>query len=124
MFIYGLDYRGECGIVLRKTTMTKEREMEILDGAITTLGSDSYLGPWLSQVRGELERDIRSDVFPTVTLAGARLTCERLVAETKVGLELMQKDAERMLADARTKSDCALDGATSALRDALRRLTE
>lgn len=51
--------------------MNKQAELTILDAAIKKLGSDSYLGPWLANIRHEVERDITSDYFPAITLADA-----------------------------------------------------
>ena len=52
--------------------MTKQQEIEVLNKAIAALGPDSYLGPWLAEVRAEVESNIRSDFFPQVTLADSR----------------------------------------------------
>lgn len=43
--------------------MTKTHEIEALDEFIATLGTDSYLGPWLSAQRDAIERDIRADLM-------------------------------------------------------------
>lgn len=51
--------------------MTKAKELEILDQTIEKLGEDSYLGPWLKQVRFEVEQMVRSDYFPTLNLTEA-----------------------------------------------------
>lgn len=48
--------------------MTKQQELEILDAAIKALGQQSYLGPWLSENRDAIERDITSDLQPSPDL--------------------------------------------------------
>ena len=45
---------------------TKSEEIEVLQNAISTLGVDSYLGPWLRGVIGSVEQMIRSDFYPDV----------------------------------------------------------
>lgn len=47
---------------------SKQAEIAILDGAIASLGPDSYLGPWLSDVRGLIEREIQGDILPSVSI--------------------------------------------------------
>ena len=53
------------------TPPTKAQELAILDATIAQLGPFSYLGPWLTQVRAELEGHLRADHFPQITLAYA-----------------------------------------------------
>jgi len=50
------------------TYISKENEIAILDEAISKLGTHSYLGPWLKEVRAELQHCITSDYFPTFTI--------------------------------------------------------
>ncbi len=73
--------------------MTKNQELAILNEAIAKLGPDSYLGPWLTEVRAEVEAAIRSDVFPTVSL---RESC----ATARATIEQAQEDAKRLRAAA------------------------
>jgi hypothetical protein len=46
--------------------VTKTNELTILDRAITELGPQSYLGPWLSSVRHDVIANIRGDLEPTM----------------------------------------------------------
>ena len=78
--------------------MTKKQELEILDKTIAMLGRDSYIGPWLADVRGEVERDIRSDIAPCPTVAQSRSIFGREV------LALNEK-AAKIIADASAKAD-------------------
>ncbi len=41
--------------------MTKSNELQLLDAFIEKLGCESYLGPWLTEYRGQIERGITSD---------------------------------------------------------------
>ena len=63
--------------------MTKDNEIAILREAAKTLGAASYLGPWLSSIIDELERDLRSDFVPVLTLAEARQRAEYITAEAR-----------------------------------------
>jgi len=56
--------------------MTKLQEIEILDRAINELGPDSYLGPWLKEVRGEVQSLISSDHFPRLSVREAAREAE------------------------------------------------
>jgi len=56
---------------MKKHPLMKADEIQIIDHAITQLGTDSYLGPWLTQIRSELIRDLRSDILPTISLEDA-----------------------------------------------------
>src|ERR1043166_933705 len=59
-------------IILTGTMKTKQQEIEILEAAIQQLGPDSYLGPWLQSVAGEVERLVRCDIFPELSLKAAQ----------------------------------------------------
>lgn len=48
--------------------MTKAEEMAVLDAAIKKLGRDSYLGPWLQEIRPGLESDLKNDLPPDAVL--------------------------------------------------------
>lgn len=64
--------------------MTKNQELQILDTAIAALGRDSYLGPWLAEVRAEVVSLISSDILPeSVTIASAVERGNQLIARAK-----------------------------------------
>jgi len=90
--------------------MNKETEISILSKAAADLGTNSYLGPWLKSIISELERDLRSDFIPVITLAEARQQSEYILAaarntaethwnrvrdEADAVLERAEKDATR-----------------------------
>lgn len=85
--------------------MNKQAELTIIDKAIKSLGRDSYLGPWLSSVRDEVERDITSDFLPAITLADAvkagQAKAEQVLAEERAALE----KEKRALAEERAAFD-------------------
>jgi len=104
--------------------MTKQTELEILDETISKLGPSSYLGPWLSEVRAEVKLQIGSDIQPMQTLAETKLLCDRQIAECQDKLRLLTEEAQRSVNVSEAKALNILDNAASALRDALRRLTD
>jgi len=104
--------------------MTKQQELKILDKAIAELGAQSYLGPWLAEVRAEVEREITSDCMPTPTLRETREQCNRLVEQQEQARQTADARAEVRIELAKAKYRNILDQAASSLRDALRRLTE
>jgi len=79
---------------------SKAQEIQILRDAITTLGADTYLGPWLGALVDEVERDIRGDLFPCRTLRDTQAECNlqmettnRLCREHK---ESVRKECEKL----------------------------
>jgi cell division septum initiation protein DivIVA len=84
--------------------MTKAEELTILDSAINKLGADSYLGPWLNEIRNEVEGLIRADLFPHLSLDAAR----KNAAETR---EDARRDAEAIINSAKVKAESIEDHA-------------
>lgn len=78
--------------------MTKQQEVEILSAAIKQLGPDSYLGPWLVEIKAELADLIKTDIFPDITLKDAIDSGNRLIARAKC-------DADDVIAAAQLKAD-------------------
>lgn len=74
--------------------MTKNQELEILDAAISKLGPDTYLGPWLSQIRFELKSLLQSDILPQISLEDAS-------KEARLVLERANLEADRIVKTAR-----------------------
>ena len=104
--------------------MTKQQEIEVLNKAIAALGPDSYLGPWLAEVRAEVESNIRSDFFPQITIAAGQQCAKGFVDAAK-------SDAERIINDAQAKADAIIKDAnrhraniTSAIYAAQRELNK
>lgn len=107
--------------------MTKAQELQILDKAIQQLGPDSYLGPWLTEVRAEVAASITSDIVPVVTLAAARQTAGALLEEaankTLDILNAAQRDAKRIREAAESTAQHDLKTALACVQRAERELS-
>jgi len=82
--------------------MNKENELARIAKAAADLGEDSYLGPWLREIADELERDLRSDILPTISLKDAERQAAGIVAAAKQQaayiLAAAQKESEAQAA--------------------------
>jgi len=102
--------------------MTKQQEIEILDKAIKALGADSYLGPWLTQIRGGIASLIRSDIFPDITLNDAIEQGNRLIARAKSDASDIIAKAEAEAVQIRKDGQRVRDNLMSAIHAANREL--
>lgn len=84
--------------------MDKKTELAVLDVAIAQLGAESYLGPWLSGIRLELEALLRADVLPEITVGGALLQAREIVSKAKL-------EAEAKTAKASTEGQAIISAA-------------
>lgn len=106
------------------TAMTKSQELSILDEAISKLGTGSYLGPWLREVRDEVESMIRSDIFPTeISIVRTNELCLSRIETahkhcTHLGEEA-RKAADRMIAEAKERSSAVRATAKKRLQEAI-----
>ena len=95
--------------------MNKETEISILFKTAHALGEASYLGPWLKSIIGELERDLRSDIIPVITLADARQQAECILAEARNKAEAhytkVVTEAARLRTDDEVKAQRAIETA-------------
>lgn len=78
--------------------MTKQQEIDILEKAIDALGADSYLGPWLTQIRHSIADLIKLDILPDITLNDAIRSADSIKL-------LAQADALDIVAAAEAKAD-------------------
>jgi hypothetical protein len=85
--------------------MTKQQELDILQDAITKLGPDSYLGPWLADVKAEVAMLITGDCLPDISLKDAAMRAKGIVElaeeaakQIKAGSERQAKQANATLA--------------------------
>ncbi len=69
--------------------MTKQDELNILQETINKLGDYSYLGPWLAQVKNEIEALILADMQPHLTIADAIYATKEITFKA-------EQDAERL----------------------------
>jgi hypothetical protein len=108
--------------------MTKRQELEVLADAIAKLGPDSYLGPWLASISGEVEADIRSDYFPMINIKETVAHCNKLRADAQAVLDKAHASAKDIIEAghktvrqnaeaARIDVNKALDAAIEAIRD-------
>lgn len=83
--------------------MTKNAELAILDEAIAKLGKQSYLGPWLADVREHVERDIRSDLPVSATLSESQAFAAGIVSDAREYAAEIRANAEKDVAAARAE---------------------
>lgn len=94
--------------------MTKLDELQTLDRAIAELTMESYLGPFLKQIRSEVAFNIRSDFMPQITIASAvnqvasiiqsaNTEAEQILTRAKRDADLIRQSADSD-ADARRRS--------------------
>ena len=92
--------------------ITKKEELEIITETIGKLGEQSYLGPWLLQIRHELEAMMRADSFPRVTLSQCAEDVRDIIAKAEQKSEQIvakaEQKAEKREAMAQSNVDCAI----------------
>ena len=105
---------------------SKDQEIQILRSAITELGANTYLGPWLAAIVDEVAGDLRNDVFPCRTLRDTQAECAlqteataRLCREHK---EQVRKECDQLLDAARATARAIMAHSADQLRAALREL--
>ena len=101
---------------------TKQEEIAIIEKTIAELGRDSYLGPWLHSICGELKANIASDHFPTITLSEAANEIKAFHAKAeehrdKIVAYAKQRsnDIEKLANDAIERARAAIISAQQAL---------
>ena len=102
--------------------ITKKEELEIITETIAKLGEQSYLGPWLLQIRHELESMMRADSFPCISLTESAEDVAKILAkaeqkadEIKVAAKHRAEDRERLVDDARERARAIIIGAQQSL---------
>lgn len=100
--------------------LSKAEEIAVLEKAIAKLGPDSYLGPWLGEIKAQVESQIRSDFFPMITLADCAKDVQDTKDAAKLQAEKIIKDAQLEAAKIRIQSANQIDRAAGILREALR----
>lgn len=96
--------------------MTKQKEIEILSAAIKQLGPDSYLGPWLTQIKAGLADLIKTDTFPDITLNDAIKSGEGIKKAAFIASDGILRAAQ-LKAD---KIEKAADAHKNSVREAIR----
>jgi hypothetical protein len=98
--------------------ITKKEELEIINQAIAKLGPNSYLGPWLSSIRFELEAAMKSDLVPEISLKDTREQCERLVADANRQANSMLARAENQVAEKEKEAKALINRARERVLEA------
>lgn len=83
--------------ILDRPSPTKAEELDALQEFIDSCHDDSYLKGWLSQVYAEVERSIRSDIYPTVSLAETEAECRKRLADCDAVIEQRKVNAQRII---------------------------
>lgn len=108
--------------------MRKAEEIQMLREVAKVLGPNSYCGPWLASVADEVEYEVRSDFFPTPSIAATRKECENLkadaIAEAGMIEAVAREKANKIASDADDRASRIRDRAAIALRSALVELEE
>jgi cell division septum initiation protein DivIVA len=88
--------------------MTKAEEMQRYDDFVRKLPQDSYLRPWLAEIRDEVEADLRCDIFPSHTPRETQARCRILHQDTasfiRKQLDRKRADAHRIIAEAKAEA--------------------
>jgi len=105
--------------------MTKNQELEILQNTITTLGRDSYMGPWLKDNLQAIEETMRSDMpflsFGEVQ-AWARERREQADRYAEQKIAAAERRAEEIIAEAQKQAGNKREYLRSQLRAILKEL--
>lgn len=106
--------------------MSKNQELQRLEQFIASLPKDSYLRPWLEDVRPQVESEIRSDFPVSPSLFATRVDCDALKETTRAHctalFEAAQREADRIITTARDDARRLKARACDHFRAALREL--
>ena len=104
--------------------MNKDQEIKHFNHFVENYPEDSYLKPWLLQVRYELERNLRSDMIPSISLNDAQKIAEKIIEEAQTKAKLIVINAEKAEKETLQRIENVHNHAGSVLRSALRNLNE
>jgi cell division septum initiation protein DivIVA len=104
--------------------ITKQQELNIINQAIRDLGEKSYLGPWLLQVRHELEAMMRADTFPSVSLSGSEERARLIIERAERDAQRIANRAENKAAEIEEAANAVLNRARVRIADAQRDLAK
>jgi vacuolar-type H+-ATPase subunit H len=109
-------------------SISKQEEINILRAAVADLGPDSYCGPWLQSVIGNIEQTIKGDILPTITpsecAAQIRGVVERAKEDVKEIMNDARKEAYRIVANAISETRGPLQVASNKLKAATKDVDE
>lgn len=101
---------------------TKQQELEILDAAIAALGPDTYLGPWLQEIRDEVYQYMRNDFFPEITTKGAAERAQQIIDEARESANGLMAVAQHEADKINARIDLRREELSSQLHSAIRGL--
>jgi cell division septum initiation protein DivIVA len=100
----------------------KDQEIKILEETIQNLTPNSYLGPWLTEVKAELQAMMRADSFPCVSLTESAEQADRILARAErdadqivTNAKQRAEDRERLIDDQRERARALIIGAQQSL---------
>ena len=107
--------------------MTKSQEIALVDALIAKCGPDSYVGPWLTSVRGDIVADIRNDIpISALMPSQARAEAAKILDAAETHSKQLMADAERraaeMIASARSACESSRASTRRCLERAIREL--
>lgn len=94
--------------------MTKLQEMKRYDDFVASLPVDSYLRPWLTEIRDEVARDIRNDIIPYLSMKDARENANAYLAAANEGIARREENARRHAQAIIDQAKAAADTVTKA----------
>jgi len=103
--------------------MTKAQEIDALRGFIKSLPADTYIGPWLSGIVGEVQSLMQSDFPINCSMREAQLAADTIradaIAEAKRIVDKATDEARKLKAIADNQSDAVIGRARQACHEAL-----
>jgi hypothetical protein len=104
--------------------MTKAQEIAALAKFIQSLPADTYLRPWLTEVKNEVDRCITSDFFPDVSLEATSIRMKVLLEEAGTSATRIKENArfhcEAIIRHQKIVAE-SIDKSASANAEAIRR---
>jgi hypothetical protein len=97
---------------------TKAQEIEILEETIQKLTPNSYLGPWLVEVKAELQAMMAADSFPCVSLTESAEQAERITAQAERKAEQIVTNAKHEAESRETLTERERERARTLIREA------
>jgi len=108
--------------------MNKKMEILRLTTLAHSLGNDSYLGPWLESVIGEVESNIKSDIFPSILPSETARQCQEMLANAvekeKQILMMANAEGEKIVKNARETASYIVARVKRNLADAEKELVK
>lgn len=95
--------------------MTKQAELDILRDAISRLGPNSYLGPWLEDQLPWIESDMRSDIPPMSSYSQSRAARAEELEDNRRRISEMESQAQLRIREHEERLSRTFNSASSYL---------